>query len=291
MRNMLVAVWLMVAVGSALAQVPAAELAKPPANARHFVIQSTGGKHGDSWSWVTADGTRMGAREHEPARPGVRARLERQGRRGRHAGVDRDPRRDAAGRCGRNLHHRRRQGETGRARWMRAARAIRAPAFYVSQGGPIDMTAWLLERCSRAPTRHSTLLPGGKARAEKLTDLDVGEGAAKQTITLWAITGISTSPVPVWADANNKFFGFTFGLALAAGSLRQRTGEDSRRRRRTRWPRRRPALRKSLVKVPTGAGRIHQRAAVRRRSQALPRRSDGDRRQGHDRRGRRSRRP
>ena len=24
------------------------------------MIQSTGGKHGDSWSWVTADGTRMG---------------------------------------------------------------------------------------------------------------------------------------------------------------------------------------------------------------------------------------
>ena len=58
MRN--VHVWLMVAVGSALAQVPPAELAKPPANARHFVIQSTGGKHGDSWIWVAADGTRMG---------------------------------------------------------------------------------------------------------------------------------------------------------------------------------------------------------------------------------------
>jgi hypothetical protein len=48
------------AVATALAQVPAAELAKPPANARHFVIQSTGGKHGDSWSWVSSDGTRMG---------------------------------------------------------------------------------------------------------------------------------------------------------------------------------------------------------------------------------------
>src|SRR4026207_1607732 len=49
-----------VASSVVLAQVPAPELAKPPANARHFVIQSTGGKHGDSWSWVAADGTRMG---------------------------------------------------------------------------------------------------------------------------------------------------------------------------------------------------------------------------------------
>jgi hypothetical protein len=59
-RNVVVA-WLTVVVSAVvLAQVPASELAKPPANARHFIIQSTGGKHGDSWSWVTADGTRVG---------------------------------------------------------------------------------------------------------------------------------------------------------------------------------------------------------------------------------------
>src|SRR5579864_4307845 len=44
----------------ALTQVPASELAKPPANARHFVIQSTGGKHGDSWIWIAPNGARMG---------------------------------------------------------------------------------------------------------------------------------------------------------------------------------------------------------------------------------------
>jgi hypothetical protein len=62
MHRMLVSVWLTAAGASALAQVPAAELAQPPANARHFIIQSTGGKHGDSWMWVAADGARM-ARE------------------------------------------------------------------------------------------------------------------------------------------------------------------------------------------------------------------------------------
>src|ERR1700730_5862114 len=60
MHRMLMSVWLPAALAAALAQVPEAELAKPPADARHFVIQSTGGKHGDSWSWVAADGTRMG---------------------------------------------------------------------------------------------------------------------------------------------------------------------------------------------------------------------------------------
>ena len=47
---------------AARAQTPAAELAKPPANAQHFIIESTGGKHGDAWAWVAPDGTRM-ARE------------------------------------------------------------------------------------------------------------------------------------------------------------------------------------------------------------------------------------
>src|SRR5258708_26117573 len=62
MHRVIASIWLMTALGAALAQVPAADLAKPPADARHFIIESTGGKHGDSWSWVAADGTRM-ARE------------------------------------------------------------------------------------------------------------------------------------------------------------------------------------------------------------------------------------
>ena len=61
MRRTLVFLGLTAAVASAaLAQTPVADLAKPPANARHFVIQSTGGKHGDSWSWIAPNGDRMG---------------------------------------------------------------------------------------------------------------------------------------------------------------------------------------------------------------------------------------
>ena len=45
---------------TAIAQTPTAELAKPPATATHYIIESTGGKHGDSYVWNSADGTRMG---------------------------------------------------------------------------------------------------------------------------------------------------------------------------------------------------------------------------------------
>src|SRR3954470_8399516 len=44
---------------STAAQIPVADLARPPAGARHFLIVSTGGKHGDSWAWTLPDGTRM----------------------------------------------------------------------------------------------------------------------------------------------------------------------------------------------------------------------------------------
>jgi len=43
-----------------------------------------------------------------------------------------------------------------------------------------------------------------------LTSLEVGRGdAQRQTISLWAVTGVNNSPIPMWADANDRFFGFT----------------------------------------------------------------------------------
>jgi hypothetical protein len=56
----MVGLGLLLACGTALAQVPKDQLAKPPAGARHFVILSTGGKQGDSWMWTAPDGVLMG---------------------------------------------------------------------------------------------------------------------------------------------------------------------------------------------------------------------------------------
>src|SRR3954447_25763268 len=163
-----------------LAQVPASELARPPANARHFIIQSTGGKHGDSWVWVTADGTRMG-RESMNLR-GQIFELDSSGR----AGADRMP-------ATLTIRGATPQGDAaetftiadGQARWKSQVDAgsasYAAPAFYASQGGPIETTAWFLEALLAQPDKTLTLLPGGKAQAARLTDLEVGSGAARQT--------------------------------------------------------------------------------------------------------------
>ena len=82
----------------------------------------------------------------------------------------------------------------------------------------MDTNAAFIERLINAPGRTLDLLPGGKAHAEKLTTLEVGDGASRQTITCWSVTGVSNSPIPVWTDAKGRFFGVNFGLAwLPAG--------------------------------------------------------------------------
>lgn len=233
------------------AQVPTAELAKPPATATHYIIQSTGGKHGDSWRWVGADGARMG-RESMNLRGQV-FELDSSGK----AGADGMP----VSLTIRGITPQGDASETftiagGKASWKSPVDAGNAayakPAFYSSQGGPIDTSAWLLERLLASPDHTLALLPGGKAKAEKLTTLTVGEGAAKQEITAWAITGITNFPIPIWSDAKGKFFGFSFFLSwlpeqYASEHVRMTEVQTKALSAQA------PALAKALVKKPAGA--------------------------------------
>jgi imidazolonepropionase-like amidohydrolase len=220
MTRKLLTVWLAAAValgtGRGLraldGQIPTDELLKPPANARHLLIQSTGGRHGESWIWTSSDGARMG-RESLNLRGQV-FELDTRGT----AGADGMP----ASIVIRGTTPQGDAGETfaisgGTATWKSpvddGSAAYARPAFYLSQGGPIETTAWFVDALLARPDKTLELLPGGRARASKLTDLQVGSGAQQQTVTLWSIVGTGTSPIPLWADANNKFFGLTLGLA------------------------------------------------------------------------------
>ena len=251
MRRTLVSLGLTAAVASAaLAQTPATDLAKPPANAHHFVIESTGGKHGDSWSWIAANGNRMG-RESMNLRGQV-FEVDSEGK----AGADGMPWAVAI----RGVTPSGDAAETftisaASARWKSPIDAGSAsysgPAFYSPQGGPIDLTAWFLEALLARPDKTLNLLPGGKAHAEKLTDLVVGAGSTKRTIALWSITGVSTSPIPIWADANDKFFGIATGIAWLPEAY---AGEQSRIQdaQAKALAAQAPGLMKKLVTAPDG---------------------------------------
>ena len=243
---------LALALGSAaVAQVPVADLARPPASATHYIIQSTGGKHGDSWSWTGADGTRLG-RESMNLRGQV-FELDSSGK----AGADGLPMSVTV----RGVTPQGDAGETfaiagGKASWKSPVDAGSAPyakpAFYFPQGGPIDLSAWMFERLLASPDHTLALLPGGKAKAEKLTTMTVGEGAARREVTAWAITGLSNQPTPVWADANGKFFAFVNFLSwlpeqYASEHVRMTEVQSKAMAAQA------PALAKALVKTPAGA--------------------------------------
>lgn len=211
MRGFLIGAGLF-AAGPILAQ--PASLATPPADARHFVIQSTGGRHGESWSWVLPDGTRMG-RERMNLRGQV-WEMDYSGQPGKDGlpvalsvhGVT--PQGDASETF---------KIEEGKATWKspvdKGSVSHPAKAFYVPLNGPVDQSAWLVERLLAAPEHTLKLLPGGEAHAARLTSLEVhgDKPTDSTTIDLWAITGISNAPIPVWAYPDGRFFGLTTGLA------------------------------------------------------------------------------
>jgi hypothetical protein len=230
------------------AQTPVADLAKPPADAEHFIISSTGGKHGDSWMWRTPDGTLMG-RESMNLRGQV-FELDSAGT----AGADGlpasitvrgfTPTGDAAEKFA---------IADGQAKWKSPIDAGGAPysvpAFYVAFGGPMQLNAQFVERLLASPDKSLALLPGGKATAEKLTSVEIGEGAKKKTVTAWAVSGLSNSPIPIWTDAENKFFGLAMGMSwLPDGYENERAKME--KAQGDALAARMPALARSLAKSP-----------------------------------------
>jgi imidazolonepropionase-like amidohydrolase len=244
------------------AQVPVDQLAQPPANAQRFTILSTAGTHGKAAIWTAPDGSLM-SRESINLRGQVfemdqSARLGADGMLSSFIVRGFTPTGDAAETF---------DIDNGVAQWKspvdRGSSAYHAPAFYVAEGGTNSGgTQLLLEALLSSPTRSMKLLPGGMAKAERLAEATVGEGGQRKTVTAWALTGLSPSPFAVWATADNKFFGIVGGLAFLPagyeGAFKTLTKlQDDALAARS------PALRKELLKAPTGpVAFTHVRAFV-----------------------------
>src|ERR1700691_1144460 len=201
----------------AMGETPVQDLAKPPADAQHFTILSTAGKHGESARWASPTGMRMG-RESLLLRGQVfetdsTAHVAADGMLDSVTIRGFTPNGDAA--------------ETliiagGKATWKSpvdgGSAAYAAPALYAAFGGPMDLNADFAEALIAAPDKTLPLLPSGRAHAELLTTAVVGAGASQRTVTAYAITGLNNTPTPIWVDDKGKFFGLIVGLAwLPAG--------------------------------------------------------------------------
>jgi hypothetical protein len=247
---LILAAWLIVCP-TMRAQVPLDQLAKPPSDAQAFTILSTSGTNGKAFIWTTNDGSRI-SRESILLRgqvleldqkvafgsDGVPSALVVRGF---------TPQGDAAETF---------QVSGGKATWKSpvdsGGGSYTSPAFYVAEGGTLSGgTQLLIEALLASPDKSLPLLPGGRARAERLTDAVVGQREAKKTVTAWAITGLSPSPFPVWTTADGKFFGFVGGLAILpvgyeGDLLAMDKAQDDALAARS------PALLKRLLKIPPG---------------------------------------
>ena len=244
------------------AQVPADQLANPPANAQAFTVLSTAGIHGTATIWTAGDGSNM-SRESILLRGQVwevdqSVKLGKDGMPSTMIVRGVTPQGDAAETF--EIHG-------GMASWKSpidsGTRSYGSAAFYIAQGGTNSGGLQLfIEALLASPNRSMLLLPGGRAHAERLTDVTVGEGKLKKTITSWAVTGLFQSPFPVWTTAEGKFFGFVSPLAILPigyeGALKilDKAQDDALAARS-------PALVKALLKTPQGpVAFTHVRAFV-----------------------------
>ena len=206
MRISPLAAALCIAVSSlALAQTPTEQLAVAPATAQHYTILSKAGKHGTSARWTSPDGMRMGRESlvlrgqvfevDSSAHVGSDGMLDHVVIRGHTPNGDAAESFDIKG---------------GMATWKSPVDAGSAPyagpAEYNSFGGTNDLGADFFEALLAAPDKSLAMLPGGRAHADVLTTLTVGDGATRKKVIAYAVTGISNTPVTFWADESGKYF-------------------------------------------------------------------------------------
>jgi imidazolonepropionase-like amidohydrolase len=246
----ILALGLALSAAASWAQVPVDQLAQPSADARHYVIMSTAGKHGEAHEWTAADGTRMGRfslilrgqvwEVDEASRYGADGMLSNYVLRGVSPQGDVGETFSVAG---------------GKAVWKSpidgGSAAYSAPAFYLGAGPGVRNFNDVLERLIAAPDHSLALLPGGRARLEPLTTATVGSGAARKKVIAYALTGISNSAIPIWATEDGKFFASVGALStLPAGYEEAQPvlehAQDEALAARS------PVLARRLAKSPTG---------------------------------------
>lgn len=234
---------------SEFAQVPADQLAKPPAaGARVWSITDPGGtRHGQVTLWTAPDGTRWSRMDFNLR--GFVSEIDQQMRLAP-GGTIRSlvvrgftPEGDAGETY---------RVENGSYAWKsrvdHGAGKAKPDLEYVSFAGTFDSFLPVIDAMLKSPTRSIDLLPSGRGTIEPLTTLEVQNGNERKKLTAYAITGFGLSPFPIWMDGDN-FFGLVpdfvpEGWEKAAAAL-SRAQDDALAKLA-------PELYARLAKVPAG---------------------------------------
>jgi len=189
------------------------QLSTPPANARHYTISSTAGKHGDVWSWKLTDG-RLAYRESMSLRGWVTEEDEVVT-----VGGDRRPTAIAV----RGYSD---QGDAtedfsvdgaGVAHWKTIIDSGSAPfenRRYNTYGGPWLTSEMDVEALVAAGEEGIDLLPTGHASITFGQVIKIDGPHGPKTVKLSFLRGYGFAPTPVWLDSENRFFGYAGVVSL-----------------------------------------------------------------------------
>ncbi len=189
------------------------DLLAAPADARHYTITSSGGKHGDIWQWTMSDGriayrmsmnlrgwitetdqiTTLGP-DHRPTRIAIRGFTDT-GDATEDFFVD----------------------GTGIAHWKTAVDEGSAPLGakrYSTYGGPWLAGEQDIAALVSAGDDGIEMLPSGRARITIGEPVEVAGPNGTETVRLAFVRGMGFTPQPLWLDADNRFFGFAGGMAM-----------------------------------------------------------------------------
>ena len=185
---------------------PKEQLLKPPPAAQRYTISSEAAKHGDIWSWKTADG-KLAYRMSMSLRGWITEtdQTTTLGSDGRPTTIAIRGYTDSG-----NATEDFSVDSKGIARWKTAVDEGSAPfgdKRYATYGGP-----WLagendIGALVKAGPEGIDLLPAGRATISigKATQIDGPSGP--RTVKLAYITGFGFAPSPVWLDENDRYFG------------------------------------------------------------------------------------
>ena len=211
MRRIVLAALLATCASVAVAEpTPKEQLLVPPADATHYVVVSTAGKHGDAYMWTLPDG-RLAFRDSILLRGLVfeTDQTMRMGADGMPAEViirGVTPQGDAA----ENFSI-----ADGSAKWVsqvdQGTAPYSSPAYYLASGGTFLSVAPEIDRLLAAGQHGLTLLPSGRATFDTATSVEVDGPQGKKQVDLVMVKGIGQSPIPVWTE-NGKFFAQLYGL-------------------------------------------------------------------------------
>jgi hypothetical protein len=188
------------------AQVPKEQLATPPADARHYTISSTAGKHGDIWSWSTSDG-RFAYRMSMSLRGWVTEDEE-------FVTVGSDSRPTAIAIRGYTDLGDATEDFTvdsgGVAHWKTVVDSGSAPFAnrrYNTYGGPWLASELDINALVAAGDKGVDLLPTGHASITFGESVQIDGPHGPKTVKLAFVKGYGFAPSPVWLDGDNHFFG------------------------------------------------------------------------------------